>query len=82
MDWLEKWAARRQIREAALAVFGEPNANIFSATATPELSRFAERHELNFVLGDGAVLTNGYRNSFASVLTSFPIRTAPLAVTF
>ena len=49
MDWLERWATRRQIQEAALGVFGGTNANALSAPATTELSRFAERHGFSFI---------------------------------
>ena len=49
MDWLERWASRRQIQEAALGVFGGTNANALSAPATTELSRFAERHGFSFI---------------------------------
>lgn len=52
MDWLEQWAERRQVPDAALATFGGPGAGTLSSTAIPELSRFAERHSLSFIFSD------------------------------
>jgi len=47
--WLEKWARRRQIRDVALAVMREGNANARLTSAMPELSEFAVRHGLHFI---------------------------------
>jgi hypothetical protein len=47
-DWLEHWAKCRRIQDAALAVFCEGSDDALSGTATPELSRFAADHGLNF----------------------------------
>ncbi len=52
LDWLEKWAGCRQVQDAALAVFDGGNGDMLSGTAAPELSQFAERHGLSFILGD------------------------------
>jgi hypothetical protein len=51
--WLETWAARREVQEVALAVFDGQSGDTLSATATPELAAFAQRHGLSFILGDG-----------------------------
>jgi hypothetical protein len=51
-DWLERWAARRQIQEAALAVWDGGNGDNHSVPAVPELSRFAGRHGLSFITRD------------------------------
>jgi hypothetical protein len=53
LDWLERWAAQRQVAEAALAVFSDENGDAFSTPVAPELSRFAERHGLNFIFDNG-----------------------------
>ncbi|MDE3066807.1 MAG: hypothetical protein KGJ60_04560 [Verrucomicrobiota bacterium] len=52
MDWLEVWAERRRVPDAALATFGGARGGALSATAAPELSRFAERHRLSFIFSD------------------------------
>jgi len=52
VDWLEKWARGRQVQDAALAVFDGGNGDTLSVAAAPELSQFAERHGLSFILGD------------------------------
>ena len=54
LNWLEVWAARREVPEAALAVFDGGNGDQLSASATPELSAFAQRHGLSFIFGDVA----------------------------
>jgi hypothetical protein len=56
MDWLERWATRRQIQEAALAVWGGGSAHTRLSRATPELSQFAGRHGLSLILDDNALV--------------------------
>ena len=51
LDWLEKWALCRQVEDAALAVFDGGNGETFSASASPTLLQFAERHGLSFIFG-------------------------------
>lgn len=51
-DWLETWATHREIPDAALAVFDGGHGDVLAAPAVPELSRFAERHGLSFLVGD------------------------------
>ena len=52
-SWLEQWATRRQIENAALAVMSdEPNA-AFSAFVPFELSEFAGQPGLSFTAEDG-----------------------------
>jgi hypothetical protein len=58
LDWLERWAACRQIRDAAFAVIGDKNGQTLSIPATPELSRFAKRHGLSFITGEAGILTD------------------------
>jgi hypothetical protein len=52
LNWLEAWAARRKVQDAALAVCDGGSGNSLSATATPELSEFARRHGLSIIVGD------------------------------
>jgi hypothetical protein len=52
LDWLEKWAACRQVQDAALALFDGGTGDMLPGTAAPELSQFAERHGLSFIFGD------------------------------
>ena len=49
LDWLERWVACRQIKDAAFAVIGGRNGEALSMPATPELSRFASQHGLSFI---------------------------------
>jgi hydrogenase maturation factor HypF (carbamoyltransferase family) len=55
MDWLERWAMRRQIQEAALAVWGGGSADTRLARASPELSQFAGHHGLSLIFDDNAM---------------------------
>src|SRR6267378_1405792 len=48
-DWLEQWAIRRHIEDAALSVIRDRTSGGFAAQAAPELSRFAARHGLSFI---------------------------------
>jgi len=57
MDWLERWATRRQIQEAALAVWGGgKSADTRLARATPELSQFAGHHGLSLIFDDNVLV--------------------------
>lgn len=58
-DWLERWAARRQIHDVALAVIGDGNAAARSAPATPGLFQFARRHGLSLIFDDRGVIKDG-----------------------
>ena len=55
MNWLEQWAACRQIQEAALAVWGGGSADTRLARASPELSQFAGHHGLSLIFDDNAL---------------------------
>ena len=50
MDWLERWATRRQIQDAALAVWDGGSAATRLARASPELSQFAGKHGLSLII--------------------------------
>jgi hypothetical protein len=52
VDWLEQWAAHRQIPDVALAVASQKNGETLSAATNPELSRFADRHGLSFIFDE------------------------------
>jgi len=49
-DWLERWVTRREVGEAALAVIHDGTGGRLAPPAT-ELSRFAARHGLSFIIG-------------------------------
>jgi hypothetical protein len=51
-EWLEQWALRRQVHDAALAVWDGGNGDTLSTSAAPELSRLAEHHGLTFIFRD------------------------------
>jgi hypothetical protein len=50
LDWLDEWAACRKVQNAALAVWDARNGNRLAEVAPPDLSAFAARHGLSFVL--------------------------------
>ena len=52
--WLEQWTQRRQIENAALAVFCEGIADVLPISATLELSCFAACHGLDFIFDERA----------------------------
>jgi hypothetical protein len=58
-DWLEDWARRRQIENAALAVMPGENADGISEQVIHELSQFAEKHGLSFIIADGTEAADG-----------------------
>jgi hypothetical protein len=51
LKWLETWAARRQVEDAALALFNGDQDDRLSATATPALLEFTGRHGLSLIAG-------------------------------
>jgi hypothetical protein len=55
-DWLEKWADRRQIEAAALAIFGGENSDKLSISAALRFSQFVKRHGLNVIFDDRGVI--------------------------
>jgi hypothetical protein len=51
--WLEQWAKHRRVKDAALAVIGAGSSEaLSSASAKPDLSQFARRHDLNIIFDD------------------------------
>jgi hypothetical protein len=59
LRWLERWAANRQIKDAALAAIGTQGDYTLSRPAIPELSRFAKQHGLSFIFDEGLSGHNG-----------------------
>jgi hypothetical protein len=57
-DWLERWAALRQIPEAALAVLGDACSTDSTISVSPELTSFVRKNGLNFITDQGVVATN------------------------
>jgi hypothetical protein len=53
MDWLERWARRRQVEDAALAAITVSAAGSLCLSAATEIARFANRHGLGFVSDPG-----------------------------
>ncbi len=50
MEWLESWGNRRQAEDCALVVLREETEGKGSTPEAPELSLFAERHGLDFIV--------------------------------
>ncbi len=51
LDWLNRWAGRRQNNEAALAFIDDRNAFRFPYPLCPELSVLIQEHGLNLIVG-------------------------------
>jgi hypothetical protein len=52
LDWLDRWAARREIQDAALALLDGGNGGTLPAKSAPaELCQFAQRQGLSFITG-------------------------------
>jgi hypothetical protein len=49
LNWLEQWARHRRIEDAALAVVGLGDAKGLCSAEKPDLSEFAERHDLSVI---------------------------------
>jgi hypothetical protein len=57
-DWLERWAADRQIRDAALAVMVDGIETGLTNTVSPELTLLVQKHGLNLITDAGVVSGN------------------------
>jgi hypothetical protein len=53
-EWLERWAAVRQIQDAALAVINDGNHG-FTNAASPELTKLVQKLGLNLILDERPV---------------------------
>jgi hypothetical protein len=51
-DWLERWAALREVPDAALGVIRAADDSELAEPACSELRQFAEEHGLNFIMGE------------------------------
>jgi hypothetical protein len=49
LNWLEQWVGQRRIEDAALAVMGGEDAKVLSSAEKPDLSKFADRHNLSVI---------------------------------
>lgn len=58
VDWLDQWAAHRQVADVALALFGGRSGVEQLAPATPELAHFAERNGLSFLFDESGPVKN------------------------
>ena len=56
LNWLERWATRRQFQEAALAVWDGGTRSTPAAQVPPELSAFAGRHNLSLIRDDNTLI--------------------------
>jgi hypothetical protein len=56
LGWLEQWASRRQVQDAALAVWDGGNGDTLSKSDAPELFEFARRNGLSFIFGDAGLV--------------------------
>ena len=69
-NWLEEWAACRQVQDAALAIFDGREERALSSIVRPTLSRFARRHGLSFISDDITVPdeeSSGYGEDYADL---------------
>jgi hypothetical protein len=55
VDWLERWATCRKVKEAGLALWGCRTPAHGRAEQHPELSQFAERHNMSLICDDAAL---------------------------
>ena len=69
LEWLEQWAGQRQIPDVVLAAASQKN--------SPELSIFANRHDLNFIVNDQPTRKTGL-----FLFTKFLSSSKPLTSTF
>lgn len=53
-EWLERWAAVRQIPDAAVAVIDDGSHTDFTNTVSPGLALLARKHGLNLITDKGA----------------------------
>ncbi len=51
-DWLERWAALREVPDAALGVIRAADDSELAEPACSELRQFAKEHGLNFIIGE------------------------------
>lgn len=76
LDWLERWASVRQIRDAALAVIADDIDNGFGMAVSSELNLLVQKHGLSFIT-DAVVVA---KDSAKSAVRFFPELKLPLRV--
>jgi hypothetical protein len=54
-DWLEQWAALRQIEDAAVAVIGDDRNTGLAKSVDPELTLLVQKHGLNLITDEAFV---------------------------
>jgi len=54
LEWLERWAAVRQIPDAAVAVIEDGDHTDMTNTVSPELTLLVQKHGLNLITDNGA----------------------------
>ncbi len=60
-DWLQRWAALRQIEDAALAVIGDCADAGLTNGVSPELTLFIRKHGLKLITEEGVVKADGVK---------------------
>lgn len=75
-QWLERWADMRRVADAGLAVMDNERQSNFGDVAA-ELSRFANEHQLTFIIDENAVPANRAKLSIRGTLEEgFPVAVA------
>jgi hypothetical protein len=59
-EWLERWVANRLVKHATLALMDDKSPGPSRPVKTSELWQFAERHNLEFIVGDDNAPENEY----------------------
>jgi hypothetical protein len=80
LDWMERWVLCRQVADIAFAVVGGKNGDEFSTSMALELSGFARRHGISFVVGDGLFarcMAESFARNAPAIEPSFASSPAP-----
>lgn len=75
-DWLERWADRRQIQDAAVAVFGEGMNGHFQRMVSLDLTLLIRKHGLNLITNEDPVVEKATK----LVVRFAPERELPLLI--
>lgn len=63
LDWLRRWAAQRQIQEAALGIVSDGNAAHFGRSLCSDLSTFIQEQGLNLIIHGGVAAVDSMNSS-------------------
>jgi hypothetical protein len=75
-QWLEQWVDMRRVPDAGLAVMDNERQSSFGDVA-PELSRFASKHQLTFIIDESPAPANRAKLSIRGTLEEgFPVAVA------